>query len=244
MHYRFLVTFNKDEADSSIEARSYVMDDLQENGFTGVGRWGGGLADWFVIGGRWSGELTRALLDQEKLAHVEEAFEQQHGWWIGGHEHVTEDIRREQMRAIFDRAFPDFTGDMPFWRDQYESYGYEDDAMVLTSALYDALLKAYEGQEDTDEHADLDDEPVSPDMIGKKWVVVVDTPNQRGGGHSPAFCGARQAYAENDVRHGAARAAPDTTPSPSAVADGATSPCRVAVRSPSPKERTPLGTDA
>jgi hypothetical protein len=45
MHARFLVTFNKDEAETSSEARSYVMDYLQENGFAGEGRWGGGMAD-------------------------------------------------------------------------------------------------------------------------------------------------------------------------------------------------------
>ena len=59
MHYRFLVTFNKDEAETSEDARSYVTDYLHEHGFAGEGRWGGGLADWFVIGGRWSGELSR-----------------------------------------------------------------------------------------------------------------------------------------------------------------------------------------
>jgi hypothetical protein len=36
------------------------------------------------------------------------------------------------------------------------------------------LLKAYEGQEDNDEHADLDWAPVSPEMVGTKWLVVVD----------------------------------------------------------------------
>jgi hypothetical protein len=174
MHYRFLVTFNKDEAETSLDARSYVMDYLQENGFAGEGRWGGGYADWFVIGGRWSGVLTLCLLNQEKVNKVQKEFEETHGWWLGGTEHVTEDQRREQMRAIFYREFPDFTGDMPYWRNQYEAYGYEDDAMVLTQELYDALLKAYEGQDESENHADLEYEPVSPAMVGKKWVVVVD----------------------------------------------------------------------
>jgi hypothetical protein len=169
-----LVTFNKDEAETSEEARSYVTDYLQESGFTGQGRWSGGLADWFVIGGRWSGELTRALLDSVKLAAVEKAFEARHGWWLGGQEHVTENQRRKQMKAIFAREFPDFTGEMPYWRNPYQDEGYEDDAMILTQALYDALLKEYEGQEDSDNHADLEDEPVSPAMVGKKWLVVVD----------------------------------------------------------------------
>lgn len=174
MHVRFLVTFDKDKADTSLEARSYVTDYLQESGFAAQGRWGCGLADWFVIGGRWSGELTRALLNQEKLAQVEKEFEATHGWWVGGQERVTEAQRREQMKAIFDRAFPDFTGLMPYWRNPYQDEGYEDDAMVLTQALYDALLKDYAGKDESEHHADLEYEPVSPAMVGKKWLVVVD----------------------------------------------------------------------
>lgn len=174
MHARLLVTFNRDEAETSLEARSYVMDYLQENGFAGEGRWGGGYADWFVIGGRWSGALTRALLDKKKLAKVEKEFEEAHGWWVGGKERVTEDQRREQMNAIFDREFPDFTGEMPYWRKQYEAYGSEDDAMILTQELYDALLKEYKGQDESEHHADVEYEPVSPAIVGKKWLVVVD----------------------------------------------------------------------
>jgi hypothetical protein len=40
--------------------------------------------------------------------------------------------------------------------------------------LISCTLKAYEGQEDSDEHADLDWTPVSPEMVGNKWLVVVD----------------------------------------------------------------------
>jgi len=174
MHVRYFVTFNKEEAETSLEARSYAMDYLQENNFVGQGRWGGGLADWFVIGGRWSGVLTLALLNQDKVTKVQQEFENMHGWWVGGKEHVTEEQRREQMKTIFYREFPDFTGEMPYWRNQYEAYGYEDDAMILTPGLYDALLKPYEGQVESEHHADIEYEPVSPGMVGKKWLVVVD----------------------------------------------------------------------
>jgi hypothetical protein len=175
MHYRFFVTFNQDGAETSAAARRHVSNALIAEGFAGQeGRWSAGLADWFVIGGRWSGELTRAWLGKEKVEKVEKEFEEKHGWWIGGQEQMTEEQRREQMKDIFDREFPDFTGEMPYWRNQYEAYGYEDDAMILTQELYDALLKAYEGQEDSDAHADLDYDAVSPDMVGTKWVVVVD----------------------------------------------------------------------
>ena len=118
-----------------------------------------GLADWFVIGGRWSGDRTRTLLDEPKLRRVEQEFEEKYGWWTGGKEHVTEEQRREQMQEMFDSEFPDFTGEFPYWRNQYEQMGYEDDAMILTQELYDRLLKGYEGQEDSEHHADLDSDP-------------------------------------------------------------------------------------
>ena len=91
--------------------------------------------------------------------------------WAGA---FTEEQRRKQMKKIFYREFPDFQGEMPFWRDQYREHGFEDDAMILTKPLYNALLKEYKGQEDSEQHADLDWAPVSPEMIGKKWLVVVD----------------------------------------------------------------------
>jgi hypothetical protein len=177
MHYVFYATFNKDDAEASEEARSNVADYLNENGFIGEGRWSSGIADWFVIGGRWSGKLTRMLLEKEKLERVEQEFEEKHGWWTGGKEHVTDEQRREQMKEMFDSEFPDFDGEFPYWRNQYELMGYDDDAMILTQELYDALLKEYEGEDDGEHHADLDYDTISPDMIEKKWIVVVDYHN-------------------------------------------------------------------
>lgn len=46
--------------------------------------------------------------------------------------------------------------------------------MVLDEALYDRLLKEYEGLTDCAEYADLDLEECSKSMIGQKWLVVVD----------------------------------------------------------------------
>src|SRR5882724_10014943 len=101
MHVRFLVTFNTGDAATSEEAREHVFNTLLAEGFANqVGRWNAGLADWFVIGGRWSGAFTRALLDKEKLETVEKEFERKHGWWLGGQEHMTEKQRRQQMKKI------------------------------------------------------------------------------------------------------------------------------------------------
>jgi hypothetical protein len=175
MHVRFLATFDKKHAKTSEEARHYVADFLDSNGFVYTdGRCHGGLCDWYVIGGRWSGELTRVLLPQNKLKAVRKEFEEKHGWYIGGEKRITEEQRREQMRAIFMRYFPDFTGELPYWRNPYKPDGYEDDAKLLTRTLYKRLLKEYEGSDQSEYHADLEYEEVSPAMVGKKWIVVVD----------------------------------------------------------------------
>src|SRR5205823_12102965 len=82
-HYRFLVTFDCERAASSDEAREHVYDTLMHEGFCGEGRWGGGLADWFVIGGRWSGELSRHSWAQGISAEME-ALERTHDIQVWG----------------------------------------------------------------------------------------------------------------------------------------------------------------
>jgi hypothetical protein len=70
------------------------------------------------------------------------------------------------------------TGPSPYTRSGYDAY--PDDAMLLTDALYAALLAEYQGQDcdcDSDGYADLDYEALHPDFVGRKWLVVVDYHN-------------------------------------------------------------------
>ena len=70
------------------------------------------------------------------------------------------------------------TGPSPYTRSAYEHLGYRDDAMPITQALYDALLSEFAGtNSDRELYADLDDEELSPDFVGRKWLVVVDYHN-------------------------------------------------------------------
>src|SRR3972149_2460001 len=193
MHYRLLVTFNKDDAQNSEDARNHVYDELSNDGsFCGEGgRFNSPIADWFVIGGRWSGELTQSLLDKDKMAEFWKEFEAQQLGWTNATDKKEED-QKKKSEALFKKYFPDFKGSLPIWRDTYEHYGFEDDAMILTQELYDALLKPYVDDGDKAEYqnegdhvfrneswglgnlvyTDLDyDESLSPDMIGKKWLV-------------------------------------------------------------------------
>jgi len=73
-----------------------------------------------------------------------------------------------RFQSLWDMHAPEEYRGIPIQRDTYQHTGYEDDAMLLTQELYDALLEHY---------ADLEYDDVSPAMIGKKWLVVVDYHN-------------------------------------------------------------------
>jgi len=176
MHYRFLVTIPKEKAKDSFESRSYVNSWLEENGFTSGGRFGRGMADWYAIGGRWSGELTSVCLDKEKMKKVEEELGDH--WFEGGKEHWTREKRLKQYEEVFRKYFPNFKGIIPAWRDQYLQEGYEDDAKIIDEDLWNNLMKEVIAEDDTEQFCDMEDElnekTKKEDVIGKYWVVVVD----------------------------------------------------------------------
>jgi hypothetical protein len=175
MHFRFLVTFKSAAAKNSKQARRYAAQTLDAQGF--VGEYG--MADWFVIGGRWSGELSRHSWAKLITAEMD-ALEKQHDVQVWGVFYGDEEKQREQreladrFQALWNAAAPCAFRDIPIQRDTYKACGYEDDAMVLSEELYDALLNEYAGQRRSEYHVDLDGEDVSREMVGRKWVVVVD----------------------------------------------------------------------
>ena len=111
--------------------------------------------------------------------HAEEAANdvQVRGCFYGdlmAHKRIMQQKLAEKFQQMWDAEAPAAYVGIPFVRDTYQRDGYDDDAMMVTQELYDALLKEYEGQGNSEYHADLDDEPIAPAMIGNKWVVVVD----------------------------------------------------------------------
>lgn len=186
MHYRFFVTFNKEHAAASTEARDYAAQYLNNNGFSydehdEDKRWARGFADWFVIGGRWSGELSRHSWAASLYTRMENA-EKAAGVQVWGASYTDKTLQRKQkaLAKLFTVAWkqeaPKAYRAIPINRNTYKGDGYEDDAMPLTQELYDELLQEYEAEQsgDSEHHADLDYDAVSSDMIGKKWLVVVD----------------------------------------------------------------------
>lgn len=183
MHYRFFVTFNTEHAATSQEARDYAAQYLNNNGFIydEDTRWSGGFADWFVIGGRWSGELSRHSWAQA-ITGAMHSIEQEKDVQVWGayygetHKQQLQQALAKQFQEIWDTNAPEAYKGIPIQRNTYKEDGYEDDAMLLTQELYDELLKAYEADQstDSDHHADLDYDAVAPAMIGAKWIVVID----------------------------------------------------------------------
>ncbi len=182
MHCRLIVLVDRDDGESSLEVRKRVASRLLDEGFSGDG----GLfishpADWFVVGGRWSGELTSARLDQEKLKAFEEAFSQQQSGWSG----KDRSGLKERELELLHEFFPQFQGKAPLLsRDNYAFEGYDDDAQVLDETLLGFVqkLKRYPDEADLGNlydggcSVDLDNPfgALTKDDIGKKWCVVVD----------------------------------------------------------------------
>jgi hypothetical protein len=175
MHYRFLVTFESGAAKNSTQARRYAAQTLDAQGFAGDYA----MADWFVIGGRWSGELSRHSWAKRISAEMD-ALEREHGVQVWGAFYGDEEKQREQrelaerFQAMWNATAPCAFRGIPIQRDTYKADGYEDDAMLLSEELYNVLLTEFRGQHRSEYHVDLDGEDVSPEMVGRKWLVVAD----------------------------------------------------------------------
>jgi len=176
MHHRLCVTTDIKNAKNSEEARLYVARELFARGFSNSGdyespttdRWDAlpGFSDWFVVGGRWSGAITRALFPKKKYDAFYKKVDKLSG--------MDSKKRKIQIAKIFKKTFPNFKGTIPFCRDTYQSEGYEDDAQIITKSIYKELLKPYKGQVVEEYFIDLEGEKCSEKMINQKWICVVD----------------------------------------------------------------------
>ena len=96
----------------------------------------GGFYDWYVIGGRWSGEHTRWLLKNKfgsrKIDRINDEFDKKYGWWEN-HEN-TREIRAKQYEEVFRKYISkkEYDGMIPAWRDTYKDDGYEDDIIAVS----------------------------------------------------------------------------------------------------------------
>jgi len=152
MHYRFLVTFKSDAAKNSIQARRYAAQTLDEQGFVHPNdRWGSSMADWFVIGGRWSGELSRHTWAKH-ITEEMDALEKNHDVQVWGAFYGDEEKQRtqcelaERFQQMWDAAAPRAFRGIPIQRDTYKADGYEDDAMLLSQERKRSRGKPFKNQ--------------------------------------------------------------------------------------------------
>lgn len=175
MHYRLLITIEAPFDADSADVRNDVFDLLMnDDSFCGEGgRFGSPLCDWFVIGGRWSGMLAEQAIGDHFKDAMRARFPELASEW---NPWTLVDKHSGELDALWQAHGG--TGPSPYTRSGYEQHGYPDDAMSLTQALYDALLAGYAGQtSDGGQYADLDDEELGSDFVGRKWLVVVDYHN-------------------------------------------------------------------
>lgn len=171
MHFRTFITFDKSKAENSEIAREYVKTFLIEENFCNQGFFSNSPADWFVIGGRWSGELqdidiykkVMKMLKKKKDEHLYQ-------------KDLDSEENKKEIQKIWEKEGG--KGINPLIRDNYNDNGYEDDAMVVTKTLYNKFLKELKGKETDNEHFwDLEYDCVDKKFIGNKWIVMVDYHN-------------------------------------------------------------------
>tara|TARA_R110000744_G_scaffold141523_1_gene252946 strand:- start:167 stop:811 length:645 start_codon:yes stop_codon:yes gene_type:complete len=151
MHQRLIVASLHEKMDSvsSRFVSGIVSDWLNDNGFSSPsGRWSNSPADWYIIGGRWSGELTKVAngikwkdyADFAKSICTEKENEEC-DWDKFAHNHLI-----QKYKSDFNKWWVDKTGEdslHPFNRDSYSSYG--DDSQVLTKRLWKYFNSKVEG---------------------------------------------------------------------------------------------------
>jgi hypothetical protein len=180
MHHLILVTLSLDDIGTSDKARDSAYARLSDDdSFVGEGgRFGSPLADWFVIGGRWSGKLPKAIMGQPYQDAMEREFPELTAGYFASS--LLED-RKERLDLLWQRLGG--TGMHPLSRSGYDHHGAQDDAMIVDQFLYDHFLKPYAGagamigDNKLTDFADLDGDEVDESFIGRKWLVVVDYHN-------------------------------------------------------------------
>ncbi len=203
MHYLMYALLDKSQAQNSEDARTEANSILSDDdSFVGEGgRFGSPVADWFVIGGRWSGDLAQHLVDGDFFKEVKKRVPHDSKFGF-----TTKDVA--DHKAEFQKIWEELGGKdaNPYNRDQYEHGGADDDAMIVNEKVWEKIIlpilnnkKEYDRQysqvvrkndynspepilADIGEEGDVlfndkDIKNVKKSIVGKKWIVVVDYHN-------------------------------------------------------------------
>lgn len=184
MHYRygyslFVLVPVKDQYSGlaikdSQRIQKMVDEYLETEGFAAQGRFSSGYCDYYSIGGRWSGELTRKKLDKKRVVEFERLIQIKYKGLIAD--------KTREVKALFKRIFPEFTGEFPYIREGAANKYYDDDAQIVDEALYNAIIEPKLDKIDSEEFGeggqiittDMSQPEKKEDIIGKYWLVIVD----------------------------------------------------------------------
>ena len=124
-----------------LDVSNIVSDTLTEEGFANQdGRWNYGPADWFLVGGRWSGELAKieaGLSWKDLVNHLESCLTEEEK-----KNHDDRFINSEHLKAhkkeldIWWQKKTKSKSLHPWSRSSYNG-GYSDDSIRLNQKLYD-----------------------------------------------------------------------------------------------------------
>jgi hypothetical protein len=181
MHARLIVLTDKKNGSTSKNIRTYVYVNLVKQGFAGSTRFSYSSVDWFVIGGRWSGDFTKLYLDKNKLEEFEKEFDTKYGWFEN--REYDRNKRLSQAKELFKKYFPKFKDEIPYWRDNYNIYGYDDDAQIVNEKIWDEIKDLKNIDEDLNElyngngivYLDKHTDTIKKkDIVNKTWAVIID----------------------------------------------------------------------
>lgn len=180
-HYLYFV---KTEGKDKKEAVKRAKNALDDNSFCSQGGYfAGGKCDWYVVGGRWSGEFFMKTPEYQKgiealkqLDFIKKEIKKRPDLlaMLYINEHL---VTKQQVKKI-DDIFKKVTG-MVYFRDCYHSDGYEDDANKITPELLKELRKEkYEDVEvfDAENEEEYLVKDLSKEAIGS-WLVTIDYHN-------------------------------------------------------------------
>jgi hypothetical protein len=181
MHYELIITCDKKHATSSREVREYAFSKITNKQLLVD-------ADSFVIGGRYSGELSRTTWAKEIYKEIKKR-QKKEKIIVRGAAYPTVEEKEKQSRlrreveALYNEAIPEQfkNSGLKYDRNEFRDYGYDDDAMVVTKELYNCYLKEYEGlafkidkESESLQFVDLNGKKVDSSYIGGKWLLIGD----------------------------------------------------------------------
>jgi hypothetical protein len=124
------VKLKKERTATPEEAIAEVQNELNSNRFAGdSGFFGESKCDWYVVGGRWSGQLQQAHLGIDFYAEVKKSMP-------AAQSASQSDARAQDLWEELGGK-----GNIPFGRDQYAQSGATDDAAPLTAEMLKSFRK-------------------------------------------------------------------------------------------------------